>query len=529
LLARSGREAPGYDSFWHVFIARQRLDQSFWLEAFLDAHPPFYYLLLKLDVALFGPTPLSYRVISIASMAVAIVALGRVTLRLTRSALPSVAAAAAFGLSATSVEMGLEVRQYAIFLALMAPALGAYLDWLGAAAERPRLSPRVQFTMCTTLALLVHYATFFFLGATIVALPVLFFLHPRWRARLVDEWASHRRAVVCMFGVPVMVATIAYLVQVQGWAHRLHHVSAFTYDRSSSMESIATFLVRTSRSLAVLFLPGQWDEKSFMGALLGLAILALIVFLVLRRRGRAEPGAVVLALVAFLLVENVVAALAGRYPYGGERRHEIFFFPFLVALLFTALDRLRRALVGGRVLLCATGVAICAAVATISYIDLKRYPITLHERIGQAEMNRFRSHVPDPKAIMVDQFTLILFFGLHDDWSWQLVWENPMAGIWQVWELSQGGRRLFLCRDRRWQIEMSAPRTYEDVAQCLQQTGAPDVAIFRMQQLGFAPGPWISRTTELAGILGPPAGVRPEAVFVDAGQHVYARFALAGR
>src|SRR5260370_11368589 len=94
------RQYVGYDSFWHVFIARQESWRNFWREVQDNAHPPLFYLLLKAAFALLGNSLLVYRLWSIFGIAVSTVLLARLTCRLTRNAPLGIVAAAAFAFSA---------------------------------------------------------------------------------------------------------------------------------------------------------------------------------------------------------------------------------------------------------------------------------------------------------------------------------------------------------------------------------------------------------------------------------------------
>src|SRR5262245_25359132 len=63
------RERLGYDSFWHVFVARQDNWSQFWFEVADNAHPPLFYLVLK-AATLIGRGLLVYRLPSIAAIVV---------------------------------------------------------------------------------------------------------------------------------------------------------------------------------------------------------------------------------------------------------------------------------------------------------------------------------------------------------------------------------------------------------------------------------------------------------------------------
>ena len=63
LVFLGSREFIGYDSYWHVFIARQDRWPNFWREVRDNAHPPLFYLMLRLSAYWLGPHMLVYRLV----------------------------------------------------------------------------------------------------------------------------------------------------------------------------------------------------------------------------------------------------------------------------------------------------------------------------------------------------------------------------------------------------------------------------------------------------------------------------------
>jgi uncharacterized membrane protein len=240
------RQYVGYDSFWHVFVARQETWRNFWREVQDNAHPLLFYLLLKATIALLGKSFLVYRLWSILGVAVATVLLARLTCSLTRNAPLGIVAAAAFAFSASAVEVGLEVRHYAIFLAFAIAAFSAWVEWI--APPPGRVSPWARGIFATSLsgAILSHYSAFFLLGATLAVPALLWFSHPRWRARLRGDIASQRAGLLVMFGIPLAVAGGLWAVHIRVYRSGIAHVAEFLYDGHT--ESRFAFLLRTTRS-----------------------------------------------------------------------------------------------------------------------------------------------------------------------------------------------------------------------------------------------------------------------------------------
>jgi hypothetical protein len=145
-------------------------------------------------------------------------------------------------------------------------------------------------------------------------------------------------------------------------------------------------------------------------------------------------------------------------------------------------------------------------------------------------MARFREGIGDPGTILVDQFNFISLFAQLHDWRWHLTEEVRDQRVWQVWDLTRVRpdgtvERITACRDGEWQLDLSTPAAYEDVASCLSRSRASRVGLFRPQQ-PFWPLKWERKeTARLALELGAAAGLAPEKVIVD-GEDVYASFRL---
>ena len=204
----------GYDSFWHVFIARQR-GADFWREVAANAHPPLFYLLLKAAMQAFGHSTLVYRAWSIFSIAAATILVATITTRVTATPRWGVLAGITFGLSATAIEIALEVRAYALFTACSLAAIAAYLEWLGARPGRSCGWHRALLAASLSAAILSHYSAAFLLCAMLATPALLALTHRRWRARLRRELSRHGLSVAAMFGLPLSIAALAYLVHLR--------------------------------------------------------------------------------------------------------------------------------------------------------------------------------------------------------------------------------------------------------------------------------------------------------------------------
>jgi hypothetical protein len=515
------RQPVGYDSFWHVFIARQERWRDFWREVQDNAHPPLFYLLLKAAVAGLGNSFLVYRLWSILGIAASTVLLARLTCRLTRKATLGIVAAAAFGFSASAAEVGLEVRSYAIFLAFAIAAVSAYVEWLAAPPGRASPWARGLFAGALSGAILSHYSAFFLLGATFAAPAILCIAHARWRVRLRREATDHPLALAAMFAAPLATAIATWALHLRHYVNGLGHVSDFIFDRH--VESRLAFVLRNTRNLALLFLPdlglGEVAATIFVAVLIG-----GLCFLMARRNARGRLAAVSFAVLLPMVLANLLAGLWGSYPFGGFLRQEIFLFPFLLLALFVGLDDARRAVPAGwrlNAVVWAGAAGLLVALNGWHVVALFRAP---GANLDRGKLDRFQGHFRAPPAILVDQFNFIILFGLFHDWRWHLHWQAPFAAaMWQVWEVARGGERFALCREQAWQSDFSKLDVYGDAADCLGRAGVDSVAVFRPQQGGSSPAWKVADTASRARELAPAVGLTPLAVFVD-GEEIYASF-----
>src|SRR5208282_2494051 len=156
----SKHEFVGFDSFWHVFVARQETWSAFWREILENTHPPFFHLLLKAAIGLFGTSVLVYRAVPIAGIAIATVFVALAVATATRNAPLAIVAAAAFGLSANALEIGIEIRSYGVFLAAVSAAITAWLEWLGTLPRATSPGTRILFAAASSFAVLSHYSGF---------------------------------------------------------------------------------------------------------------------------------------------------------------------------------------------------------------------------------------------------------------------------------------------------------------------------------------------------------------------------------
>jgi hypothetical protein len=282
---------------------------------------------------------------------------------------------------------------------------------------------------------------------------------------------------------------------VSGWP--VGHLVEYVFD--PSRESAAAFLVHGARGMLELLFPalhfpiptstltviGPQLGPAGVGITLvllsvGLALLAYAVCV--SPSTRSVTASATLTVAMALLCAIALAAVAGKYPFGGSLRHQYLLMPFALLVVFIALDQVLQRLYGWKAPV-VVGLAACAIAANaIAWMSHFR---TTPGYMGQAEMNRLRTLFPDPPVIYVDQFNLIQFFTHHHERDWNLVrrLEERKLDLWQV---SDAYEKFYVCRDRKsWLLDFSEPSLYYDVGACLDSTRAKSVVIFRPQQHGF--------------------------------------------
>jgi Dolichyl-phosphate-mannose-protein mannosyltransferase len=535
LLSLYRTELIGYDAFWHVFVARQDVWSNFWQEVWFTAHPPFFYLCLRAAIALFGNNALAYRIVSILATVGSAWLVGRIVQRTaSHRALPPLAACL-FGLSLTTVSIGLDVRAYALVVVCLLWASLAYLDLVERAFSRPLRSARVQFGLMTTLALTTHYTAAFFLVAALATPVVMAIVNRDYRRRLLGGMRAYWMANTLTYGIPVAVLISAYFVQMRFSDQYTGHVPAFLF--SGGSERAAAFVLRNTEALFELFLPtltyehpastlvvrGPHLTTMTFGALLAFiaAAIAWLVFtLATKGDTRSIVSSVPLLLLLIMLVLLISAALLRRYPYGGELRHQFFLFPFVVIVLTLWIDsvhpwadrwRLGSVVVG----LFALGIILNAVSWTAHFRTTRGYVL-------QPQMDTFRQLFPSPEAVYVDGFNTINLFTHHHDWHWKFVRQIGSENQ-DVWRVTNGTRGFYVCRDTQGLLDLSEDATYRRLAAFLSATNSEQVVVFRPQP-GSVPAAWpVNQTATIAANGGTRAGLVPETIAV-VGRDVYAAF-----
>ncbi|MBN1139481.1 MAG: glycosyltransferase family 39 protein, partial [Anaerolineae bacterium] len=194
-LARLGFQPLWWDEGWSLYFATTDLGAMLQLTA-VDIHPPFYYLLLQLWIKLFGPSPISVRLLS------ALIGVGAVPLiylagRRLFSHRAGLLAGLLLAISPFHIYYSQEVRMYGLVTLLGAAVLVFGLFVVDSGHSGGRFWAWAGLAAAATAALYTQYYAAFLLLA--LNLAVLLWLR---RGRPVKEllpWLAAQAAVVLLY------------------------------------------------------------------------------------------------------------------------------------------------------------------------------------------------------------------------------------------------------------------------------------------------------------------------------------------
>jgi len=465
-----------YDGYWDIFVARQDDWARFWADAFALAHPPLYFLLLK-PFLYFGHSLLVYRSVSILAGVASVFQVGRISRKVTGSNIRSYQSALAYGLALPGIIVSCEVRSYTLSIFFVLLSFSYFLDIPGAGSRREEGKARAGFAAGAILAFLTHYLAFFYAGAAIALL-----LSRCAVRKYRGAGASWRSEAATSLPVAAAMYTL-YRVHASRLAlSQQAHLAPFYYDPNGH-EAVGAFLIRNWKNFINLFSPLGISSDA---AALGVLILAATAGIWLSVRARDTTGvraSWTFQISALMLAAIALASLAAKYPFGGDLRQQYLLFPFLVFCLAIAVERMAARIPGvvpvrGRVLVNAL---ILVAIAGFSVAPFERYP----RRDGKVLANQmaiFDRLEPAPRAVYLDQYSLIAFFIFHDSWEWSPVkLPRPIPGI-EVYRLRQGPNEMLVFRDRVWNVDPDDAYVYAKLAECVRAEKIEDLSLFSPRQ-----------------------------------------------
>lgn len=286
-------------------VALNLMDAGNWAEALrpghLQAAPALFLLFEKASLALFGPSELALRLVSV----VASVAVLFLFAQLARRILEPLPAALATGVLAVSyfpVRFSAEVKPYATDLLVAVVLLLLTVDWL---EDESRLRPLAVLLVAAPVAVAVSYPAVFVLAAIgCVLLPRI--------------WRSPDRRAKALFFAMVLAAAAAFLAsyflvglgqfRLQGGFENQHWRHSFP-----PLEPLAlvVWLVRVHAGDLFAYPLGSVDGMNTLAFLLSLAGIAAL-------HARRRKWIVTLLLLPFAW--TLLASALRLYPYGRHPR-----------------------------------------------------------------------------------------------------------------------------------------------------------------------------------------------------------------
>ena len=463
-----------YDGYWHVFIAKQTWS-SFLGEYQATAHPPLFFLLLRGAITI-GDSRLVYRLVSILSGLGAIFVIGRIARDVTGSRLAAVLTAFMFGLSASVILISCEVRSYMLcaFLALL--AFQSYLNIMTVEPGQTGLGARIRFSASLCLAILSHYSALFVFMACLAAPVYLALVNKEYRARLIPFLRGRWRENFLTF-FPVFVLGLAlYWFQGRPFASPLVYLSQFYFDPAGS-ESRIEFLLRNLQNAFDLFTPVRFDP-----ALIPVCIFAAMTVYVARFRTEERDIRLNLTIAVFFLMLGafMVAALRGRYPFGGGLRHQFLLFPFLALSAVGILNKISSLMPvrNIRIILLAAGFMASGANSMAAYARFQN----IRDDNATRDIALFRSFFQHPRVVLLDQFNVVSFFAHHHDWKWTTVARH---GSLYKYVVSKNGNEFTVMRENSvWNFDFTAANSYPYIKQALEAAAGEPITVFCIDQAG---------------------------------------------
>ncbi|MDQ1469174.1 MAG: Dolichyl-phosphate-mannose-protein mannosyltransferase, partial [Bryobacterales bacterium] len=468
-----------YDGYWHVFIAQQDNWAGFWAEINSNAHPPLYFLLLRIALR-FGHSLLVYRSISLLTGIASVVLVGWIARKVTGSNVRACQSTLAYGLALPGIIVSCEVRSYMLSVFFILLSFLCLLDILGSGNTQGEARLRTGFAAGAILACLSHYFAFFYSGAAIILLLGRFAVR-----KYKGEPASWRAEAATILPVAASIFALyqlhaGRLAQIQG------HLLPYYYNPQGH-ESVAVFLLRNWKNFLNLFSPYQIPSDSVAFGVLILALFSgLLVAALLRRAHDAAAlrASWTILITGAMLAEFALGALAGKYPFGGDLRQQYLLFPFLVLSVTIFVETIVGKLSGfvpvyGRLLLNAL---VIVAIVWVSVVRFEQYP-KVGGNVAADRIAVFDQLEPAPTAVYLDQFNLITFFIYHHTWDWSfLQLRQPIPGV-DVYRLQRGPKQMLVFRDKtQWNLEPDDSAVYNKLAECLRAEKIGNLSVFSARQ-----------------------------------------------
>jgi len=475
-----------YDGYMHIFIATQDRWKFFWVENRGDAHPPLFYALLHF-VSLLGHSHLVYRSIGILAGCASTYVIGLVAAKVCRNAAIALLAAAAYGFAITNIDLTIDVRGYPIAILFVLLAFHAYLDYLARPLSDAAPGAVARFGCFTALAILSEYCSVFFLAACLVVPWVRALTDKDFRRALLVSVRRLWRPWALTLGGVAGVVFVLYRVHLRYQPAVEDNVSTFYWSPQSGT-SLWRFLIDGLRLEIDYFFPLPVDSNMKAGLIVVL-FLAAFFYLVFFRKGRSKDAVAAMApaMLAALVCELVILSLMGKYPFGGELRHQSIIAPFVVLTGFVVVERFVAALRYRPARAAAVTLVLALILVNFDY-RWSRFP-KVPQELASEQYRTFRSLFPEGTAIYADSFSATVYFIHNHNSPWAFERRYGIGSDWvYVYRTKDElGRGIEIVRDREvWNFDLSDPGTFKRLAESIRASGLRSAALFWIKQDGAA-------------------------------------------
>jgi hypothetical protein len=443
----------GYDETWHVFASTVEPVSQLVAELKNEAHPPLYYLLLRLTTPR-GDSLLWPRIASIVPSVVTIV-LVFLCARSLRIARP-LALLASFGFAAAPAQLNMAVSARGYSLATMF-TVWAYLHCL-ALLRRPTDAPgkhALAYAALAVAAIASEYSAALVIAMTAPVLAARRWLEPTASAR--DQSADRSVTLAAL----TLTVGFGAILLYRRWADfpATDHLKPFLRQADVGLFQFAREgVVQASGLLLYPFALGT----SALGAVAASSVAALSVVLAIRHvaaPARDPARAATLALHLGLWAAMFTLACGRYYPFGGHLRHQYVVFPFLLLATVICLDEVYATMKSR-----ASAAAFCAVLTIGTGVASARgHGVSLDEFAGARfwwrEVATARSMLRPRDALYTHQFNLIGVFSNLRDWRW--LREGRVGGL-DRFVVEREREQLVVLRHPAWTVPL--PPTSELVA-----------------------------------------------------------------
>ncbi len=313
-----------YDEHWHRFVATVRPVGQMVAELRDVAHPPLAMLVLRV-IAWVNESAAASRLLGFLPAMGSLVLFYLCARRLKLAPELGLLAVLLAALSPAHAMISVSTRGYALAMAWELAAFAALLRWIDQPEGR-RVPARALLYL--SLAMWTAYNAIFVAAA---------FAPVWWLARRIHPAGDRARRKDLRDGglfALSAVALVAYLISTIGLGN-FGHTDPFLPAGEPRWQFALLGLARDLHLLAAVPL-SRW--------LAAAVVLVLVVALVRLQRRLPRTTDELLAVAPALMLGQVlllllVAALLGRYPFGGAMRHQFVLFPFLVLTVVQLLAR----------------------------------------------------------------------------------------------------------------------------------------------------------------------------------------------